>query len=125
MANEVTATTNLFAAKGGAVIGTAAVTLQRDMTGVHMSQLTQTVGHSADEALLLGDVPTGAFYDVEIYNRDATNYLEVGNDTGGSFAGSVFARVPPLWTIRWHTTGAIYVKANTAAVDITVRAVAA
>jgi hypothetical protein len=94
------------------------------MAGVHMAQLTQTVGTTV-EALILGDVPTGAYYDVEIYNRDATNFLEIGNAAGGGFTASIFARVPPLWTCRFYTTGALYVEADTADVDITVRAVAA
>ena len=125
MSDEVTATSNLFASKGGAVIGTAAITLQRDMTGNDMVQATQTIGHSADEALNLGDVATGGYYDLEVYNRDATNYVELSNDTGGSFAGAVWCRIPPLWTSRVHRTGVVYAKADTAACDVTVRAVEA
>jgi hypothetical protein len=125
MANEVTATSNLFASKGGAVIGTAAITLQRDMAGNDMVQATQTIGHSADEALNLGDVATGGYYDLEVYNRDATNYVELSNATGGSFAAGVWCRIPPLWTSRVHRTGVVYAKADTAACDVTVRAVEA
>jgi hypothetical protein len=124
MANEVTSTTNLFASKGGAVIGTAAVTLSRDMAGNDMIQATQTIG-TADEPIAVGDVNTGAPYDLEIYNRDATNYIELSTASGGSFDGARFSRVPPLWTVRIHAIGVVHAKANTDPCDVTVRAVEA
>jgi hypothetical protein len=64
----------------------------------------------------------------------AINTMQPGNSFGTipptrqtvtGFTASIFARVPPLWTCRFYTTGALYVEADTADVDITVRAVAA
>jgi hypothetical protein len=125
MANEITVTTNLFAAKASAVIGTAAITKQKDMSGGDMAQVTQTITESADVALDIGSVATGGHYWLEIFNRDATNYIDIGDATGGSFAASIFARVPANSSILLHRTGAAYGKANTADVDVSIRAVEA
>jgi len=125
MANEATKTTNLFMAKGGVVIGTAAVTQQRTVAGVHAEQGSRVVTQSADVEIDVGDVDSTDDYDLEIVNLDPTNYIELSTGTGGGFAAGVFSKVLPLWSASITPGAPIYAKANTANCLVAIRAVEA
>ena len=84
------------------------------MTGSEMTQHTQSIGTTA-ETLSLGDI-TGVPGAIVIKNLDATNYIELGGDSGLTvfkiklLAGQFVAFQP--------TAATIYAKANTAAVRV-------
>jgi len=119
MASEISAAVSLNASKGGATV-TASGTKTADMAGDQMITNVQAVGTSS-EALVLGDVTTLGY--LLIKNLDATNYVEVASDTafGASdiisklLAGDIMLVKSPVATL--------YVKANTAACNISVTAV--
>lgn len=109
MANEITQSIQISAAKSG-----ASVSIQSrerfDMTGADMSQLTQNIGTTA-ETLNLGDI-TGAPRQLVVKNLDATNFVEVGGDSGLT----VFKiKLRPLdCAVFEPNSGTVYAKADTA-----------
>lgn len=118
MAREITATASLSASKGGASVNNSASHVA-DMAGDQMIGTVQIVGTSA-EALNVGDVSTIGY--VFLKNMDATNFVEVALDSSVStqkfakiLAGGV-ALFPAL-------TATMYVKADTASVNLYVEAV--
>ncbi len=113
MANEIRQTTTLSATKGGASV-TMTSNKQVDMAGNHMTQATQSIG-TTSELLDLGDV-TGAPSCIAIKNLDATNFIEIGGDSGLT----VFKlKIRPGHSALFEpTSGTIYAKADTAAVRI-------
>lgn len=128
MANEVTITTSILASKGGqsvnSVGSTGAAAVQFDLSLDDMATVPQEIGTGADEALAIpGDLtPVGA---ILIKNLDATNYVQFGIATGGSFAASVFQRLLAGQTCVLYPEPGVtyYAKANTGAVSITFTAV--
>ena len=73
-----------------------------------------TTGGTA-QALNFGTVPVGAAR-VAIVNLDATNSIDISTATGGSFAGSKFASIPPNDVFHACITGQIYLKSSASAV---------
>lgn len=75
MAQEITATSSMFFAKGSiASNGLQKSGLRFDVTGAQYIRKTQSIGTAA-EAILLGDVGTPGW--CMIQNNDATNYVEI------------------------------------------------
>jgi hypothetical protein len=78
---------------------------------------TQNIGFASEEALDIGTVAAngGSVY---LYNRDATNYVEIGLVISATFqpfitlAPGEFAVTPGI------SNRALYAKANTAAIDL-------
>lgn len=127
MPNEITTSCSILASKAGAsansVGASGAANKTFDMDGDDIASLTQLIGFAADEALSIpGDLtPIGMLW---IANLDDTNYVELSNDTGGSFAGAVFAKIRPGQRMLFQPTAAtIYAQADTAAVRLSIVAV--
>ena len=113
MANEIYASLNFTARKSGAE-STFAGSFNLTMTGDDMLQATQVIGTSS-ETINLGDI-TGAPGGFIIKNLDATNYVEIGGDSGLT----VFKL--KLLAGQFHyfqpSSATIYAKANTADVRV-------
>jgi hypothetical protein len=116
MAGEIQVTTKLYAAKGGAQTANQTHNWTANMSGdPDVLTQTQEISHTTEESLDIGP-DIGAPYIVEIANIDSTNYVEVGVATG-----VYFARIPAGQTlfIPYVASGVtIFLKANTAAVNI-------
>lgn len=119
MADEIQISARLYAAKGGAYLGSETTTATLDMAGTHMASGTQAIGTGSDEALdIPADVTGNRWLLVKSLEAEGGNYIELGTATGGSFTGSVFGRVPGGGAVLLYVTGTIYAKANTASVNI-------
>lgn len=121
MANELTVTSNIQAAKNGASITPGAKIKQITMSGTHMQSLVQDIGTSA-ELIDFNDI-SGAPEYVRITNLDSTNYVELGGDSGltvfkHKLKPGYFAQFPP-------SSATLYAKANTATCQVQVDAVEA
>jgi len=120
MANEGYFSINLRASKSGANVGQS-VSGRLDMIGSNMTQTTQTIGTTA-ELVAFGDI-SGAPQMLLIQNLDATNYIEIGGDSGLT----VFKLKIPAGksNIVSLTSATLYAQANTAAVNILIVALEA
>lgn len=115
MAKEIKFSVDLSASKGGASVSLrTSGTL--DMAGDDMLQTTQVIGTTA-ELVGLGEI-TGTPGMIAIQNLDATNFVEIGGDSGLT----VFKiKIPPLKAALFTpTSGTIYAQADTAACRIMV-----
>ena len=83
MANEKTASISLSASKDGASISTGTITKTYDMTGGDMESWTQVIGTS-NEALAFNTTDITGDVDLVVKNLDATNYVEIFNDSGNT-----------------------------------------
>lgn len=120
MANEITASASLVAAKGGVQVSFTA-TKQNDMAGSDMLQNTQDIGTTA-ETVGFGAI-TGAPAMVLIQNLDPTNFIELGLSSGMT---DKFAKLLPGQVILFPpSTATIYAKADTAECKVLVEAVEA
>lgn len=115
MAKEIKYSLQLSAIKGGASVSLNA-SGSLDMTGDDMIQTTQVIGTTA-ELVDLGEI-TGTPAMIAIQNLDATNFVEIGGESGLT----VFKlKIPPLKaTLFSPTSGILYAQADTAACRIMV-----
>jgi hypothetical protein len=120
MANEAFLSINFNARKNGASIGQP-MSKRFDMTGSEMAQLTQNIGTTA-EVLDFANIP-GAPQAVMLQNLDATNFVEIGGDSG--LTVFKFKINPGQAAYFTPTSGTVYAKANTAAVNILILAIEA
>ncbi len=114
MADEITVSTTMSAAKDGSgSITTPRLAFQCDMAGSNLvGGLTQDIGTSA-EAITFGDI-SGAPAQVVFKNEDATNFVLIGF-TNPPTEIKLF----PGEDCRFRpTTGTIYAKADTGACRI-------
>jgi len=115
MADEIQITTRLYAAKGGAYLGSETTTSTQDMTGTHMASGTQTISTGAGNAELLdipGDVTGDRYILIKNLNGEGgTNYLEIGSASGASFPASVSQKVFGQSTILMCVPSAVAVYA--------------
>lgn len=107
MANELTVTAKLNFSKGGAKV-TRAITDLIDVAGDAFSHEIQSIPTSNTALTEGAAVGTPGYY--LIINLDATNYVEIG--LTNSYAIKLLAGEVCLF----RADGAIYAKANTAAV---------
>lgn len=120
MANEIYASLNLKAAKSGALVDFT-TSFRQDMTGDDMLQKSQLIGTTA-ETLDLGEI-TGAPAYLMVTNLDATNFVEIGGDSGLTvFKLKVLAGKSQVFS---PTSGTLYAKADTADVRIQIVAIEA
>lgn len=112
MANEINLSGQVSATKNGFSVS-ASASKPVTMTGDDMIQTTQLIGNAAAELLVFGEI-TGAPSVLMIKNLDATNYIEVGGDSGLT----VFKIKIPAghFAIFQPTSANVYAQANTAAV---------
>jgi hypothetical protein len=113
MANEIYASLNFTARKNGAESSISS-SFNLTMTGDDMIQNTQVIGTSS-EAVDLGDI-TGAPGAIIIKNLDATNFIEIGGDSGLTvFKTKLLAG---QFTMFQPSSATLYAKADTANVRI-------
>lgn len=120
MANELYFAVALTARKGGAIVSHE-TSGNTTMTGDDMLQGTQVIGTSA-ELIDFAEI-TGAPSMVLIQNLDATNFVELGGDSGLT----VFKLKLPAGkaTLLTLSSATLYAKADTAAVRLQIIAVEA
>lgn len=117
MAREGTIAISLRVTKNAAqVANTSSTTI--DVSGSQLLHNTQNIG-TTSETIDFGNI-SGTPQAVMIRNLDATNFVEIGGDTGLT----VFKIKIPKGqsTIIYPSSGTIYAKADTAAVNILVTA---
>lgn len=116
MANEIRSTVNVDATKGN-IKYTRSRSFNADWTVARMTGGVQAIGFAAHEAIVIGaDIATpGMMY---VTNLDATNYVEIGVDTTGTFRP--FMRLKPGESYQFRLGGSVlpYAKANVASVDL-------
>lgn len=114
MANEKTLTLKYTATKGGASITTGTLTDEWTMTGADMATGTQAVGTSVEVATIPADISYPA--DVLVKNLDATNFVNVYVDSGGSYQCSKL--LPGTACMLTGIAAIPYLKADTASCQV-------
>jgi len=114
MAKEIGISLSISIQKNGAG-ASGTLSISPDLTGELILQNVQNIGTSA-EAVTLGDITTAG--QVFIKNLDATNFVEVFLDSGGT---QRIAKLRPGYGMYIPFEGtALYAKANTASCKIQV-----
>ncbi len=115
MADELTISLNINYLKDKVAIQRN-ISQKVTVSGADYSDQTQDVGHSAHEALAINsDIGTAG--QVQIRNLDITNFVEVGLEVAATFYPLL--KLKPGEVQLWRlSTGAPFVKANTATVKI-------
>ena len=117
MANEITLRWNLTATKGSLSRtkrpASQSITLSAASPAVSGGVIS--VGFASHEAIPLGDL--AAVGVAWFANVDATNYVELGVDVGGTFYPFVKLKAGESYPLRLGSS-APYAKANTAAVKL-------
>lgn len=118
MANEISTSVSITYSKGE-LSGSVTASKQITLNGTRKSGNVQDIGTSAHEALGIGaDIGTlGWAY---FKNLDASNYVELGKDSGGSFINLVRLNAGEfaLFRLSQIATNALYAKANTGTVKL-------
>ena len=119
MANEITMVAGLSANKGGSVVNPGNQTKQLTMANSAMTQYALSLTTAATLVSFPGFAGVPAC--VLIKNNDATNYIEVGGDSGLTvFKLKVLPGESVLLT---PSSATMYFKANTASCNVFVVAV--
>lgn len=113
MANEIYASVSANARKNGAEIAFSS-SHNLTMTGDDFTNATQVIGTSA-ETLNLGDI-TGAPGMLIIKNLDATNFIEIGGDSG--LTVFKLKLLPGQFHFFQPSSSTLYAKADTADVRV-------
>lgn len=118
MANEIYAAATLKCTKGtypaAFSSGGASVARRFTMTGTNQSLGIASIGTATHEAIPVADIGTPGY--AFFHNLDATNYVEIGSDTAGTFRP--FAKLKAGQFCLVPLSIAPYAKANTAACDL-------
>ena len=117
MANEIYTSISYKARKNGADISISSAH-NVTMTGDDMINTTQVIGTTA-ELVGFGEI-TGAPGEVVIKNLDATNFIELGGDSGLTVFKTKL--LPGRSTIFQPSSATLYAKADTASVRIQILA---
>jgi len=117
MANEIFESVSFSATKNDAKVEIA-TSSRVTMTGNELVNSTQVIGTTA-ELVVFGGI-TGAPGEVIIKNLDATNYIELGGDSGLTVFKTKL--LPGRFTVFQPSSATLYAKANTA--DVRVQVVA-
>jgi hypothetical protein len=118
MADNIRVQSLLSAEIGGAFLSSDVLskTLTPGASDLDLGSGTQIIGTGSDEAIAQSPDVAGIRL-IEVRNLDATNYVEISNATGGSFATGLFCRLlpsgPPL-LVTIPSGSTLYAKANTA-----------
>lgn len=83
MADEITITTRLSYTNGSRSLAWSPAATSVDQSGTCFTWKTQRIGHAAAEAIVLGEVSTGAGAVIMVQNLDATNFVTLGIDDSG------------------------------------------
>ena len=114
MANEITVSWSLSVAKGN-LVDSAQKNFRANLSTsapVRASNV-QNIGHAAHEAVVIGDIATLGW--ATFQNIDATNYVELGVDVGGTFYPMARLNAGESCVLRLAQGITLYAKANTAA----------
>lgn len=120
MADEIQISARLYAAKGGAYLGSETTTATLDMTGTHMASGTQAIGTSDEILDIPADVSGDRYVLIKNLEAEGGNYVEISGATGGSFAGAVHQKILAGRAVLMiiPSANSIYAKANTASVNV-------
>jgi len=117
MANELTVTTSMKLANGNLdsfVISPRTQSITQTTAAPARVDGTQTIGFAAHEALTVTDLTTlGWAY---FRNRDATNFVQIGVDVGGTFYPLIRLKNGEGCVVRLDSGATVYAQADTAAV---------
>lgn len=117
MANEITVNGALRVLKGDLDYRFSTGSLQFNMSGDAASGGVQAIGTSAHEALTINTTDLTSAGWCYFRNLDATNYVDLGIDDGGTF--EAFGRLyPGEFAFIPLATTAPYAKANSASVNL-------
>jgi hypothetical protein len=90
-----------------------------DQSAIGLAGNVQSIGFAADEAItVIGDLSTLGV--AAFQNLDATNYVEIGPDSGGALVGFIRLEPGEFATMRLKPGITIRAQANTAAVKLRV-----
>ena len=117
MASEISISTRLYAKKSYLVVdhnpGTFAVTLSGSTSAGGIVSIPTTAGGTA---LSLDGITTATMGYAFFRNIDATNYIEIGVQVGGTFYALVKLKAGEVALLRMNQTNPPYALANTATV---------
>jgi hypothetical protein len=82
--------------------------------GVDLGSWEQDINNAADELIAVPSDVSG-LRALEVWNLDATDSVQIGSATGGSFATSVFSEVKPGFPMLFYPSVSMYAKATGAA----------
>ena len=120
MANEISMSVSLRAAKGGGTVSGAESGVLADMTGSAMTANVQAIGITT-EALDLGDV--GAPQALYLENQDETHFVEIANVTPVVSGTRIAKLLPGQACLLTSPVAGLYALADTAPVNLLVVAV--
>lgn len=115
MANEISVTAKLVVTNGGFRQTFDTGTLRRDQTAVGAHGPILSIGTS-EEVISAGDVTTLGY--VCFRNLDATNYVDIGPESGGALVGLIRLEPSDVALFRLKPGVTIRAQANTAAVKV-------
>ena len=117
MANEISISTRLYAKKSflnvDHNVGTVTADLSGSTSAAGIVSIPTTAGGTA---LSLDGITTATMGYAFFRNIDATNYIEIGVQVGGTFYALVKLKAGEVALLRMNQTNPPYALANTAAV---------
>lgn len=122
MADEIQISTKIYAAKGGAYVGSHTNSVTLDMTGTHMAEWTQSIGTSFEAIATPADITGDYYIEIKSLEAEGGNYVQIALDTSIT---QIFCKLKGanLAVTTIPSGVSVYAKANTAAVVIQCRAV--
>jgi hypothetical protein len=114
MANEITIASSLTA-KNGSLTVTQEANTRADQTNKGGVQKIQNIGTSEEVVSLTGVTAARA---ILIKNLDATNFVDIGPESGGAMVGFARLKAGENCMLPLKPSVVVRAKADTAAVDI-------
>ncbi len=119
MANEISVVTRLYARNGFLLVDHNVGSVAVSMTGTtYASGAVEYPTTAAGTAISLDGVTTATMGYAFFRNLDATNYIEIGIQTGGVFYAFAKLLAGEVAVVRLNQTNAPYARANTASVRL-------
>lgn len=116
MANEIRITRALSVAKGFLKETVQSASLQVSMSGTRIASGVQSIGYAAAEQIATTELSAlGWAY---FKNTDATNFVKIGNYSGGTLYPFVKLKSGEDCILRLMTGITIYAQADTGPVDL-------
>ena len=113
MASEISVTTRLYAKKSFLVVDNNVGTINADLSGSTSASGIVSIPTSAGgTALSLDGITTATMGYAFFRNIDATNYIEIGVQVGGTFYALVKLKAGEVALLRMNQTNAPYARAN-------------
>ena len=119
MASEISVTTRLYAKKSFLVVDNNVGTINADLSGSTSASGIVSIPTSAGgTALSLDGITTATMGYAFFRNIDATNYIEIGVQVGGTFYALVKLKAGEVALLRMNQTNAPYARANGTAANL-------